>query len=389
MDKKVRYGIIGIGKMGHTHAVKLLKGLDKNGTLTAVCDIDPARIMWAKERLPGVKIFEDYKELLACAEVDAAVVATPHYLHPGIAKKALCAGKHVLIEKPAGVYTKAVRELNEVAAAHPEQIFGIMYNQRTNPLYRQAKEWIDGGALGEIKRINWIITNWYRPQAYYDQGGWRGTWEGEGGGVLINQCPHQIDLFQWLGGMPTTVRGYAKTAVKRNISVENDVTFYTEYANGASGVFVTSTHDFPGTNRLEISGDGGRIVIEQNLLSEKLTFNKLKIFESEFNKDNKKFMPLISQRKIRLRSTMLQNAVRLGIVGQHMNIFRNFSRAVLFGEPLIAPGADGIRGLTLSNAVHLSSWLGEAVTLPLDEELYIEELNKRVEEERNSSLDKK
>ncbi|MDR3264093.1 MAG: Gfo/Idh/MocA family oxidoreductase [Clostridiales bacterium] len=384
--KKVRYAIIGIGKMGSTHARKLLKGIDKNALLTAVCDISEERKAWAKNTLSGVRFFDDYKDLLVQKDVDAVIVATPHYLHPVIAKEALIAGKHVLIEKPAGVYTKAIRELNELAASLPEQVFGIMYNQRTNPLYKKAKEIIESGQMGQIKRINWIITNWYRPQAYYDQGGWRGTWSGEGGGVLINQCPHQIDLFQWLGGMPERVRGFTHAGVRRRINVENDVTFYTEYANGASGVFVTSTHDYPGTNRLEISGDGGRLVIEQHLLSEKLTFNKLGVSETEFNLNNTKFMPLIPSKTIRKRTGTLTNAVRLGIVGQHANIIRNFSRAILFKEPLVAPGADGIRGLMLSNAVHLSGWLGgKELTLPIDEELFIAELEKRIGEEAAQS----
>lgn len=379
---KVRYGIVGIGKMGGTHAKKLKQGLDQNGELAAVCDLSEERLAWAEQALPGVRRFADYRELLACGEVDAVVVATPHYDHPGIAMEALEAGKHVLIEKPAGVYTSAVRALNELARQKQGQVFGIMYNQRTNPLYREAKRIIDSGGLGELKRINWVITNWYRPQAYYDQGGWRGTWSGEGGGVLINQCPHQLDLFQWLGGMPIKVRGYAKTGMHRRINVENDVTFYTEYENGASGVFVTSTHDYPGTNRLEISGDGGRIVIEQNLLKEKMTFCKLKVLESDFNRQNEKFMPQIPHTVVRKTTGSLTNAVRLGLIGQHMNIFRNFSRAVLHGEPLIAPGAEGIRGLALSNAVYLSSWLDQEITLPLDEALFASELEKRAAAER-------
>lgn len=385
--EKVRYGIVGIGKMGSTHAKKLAAGKDKNGTLAAVCDTDSEKLAWAKEKLPAnVKRFSDYHELINCPDVEVVVVATPHYDHPVIAKAALLAGKHALIEKPAGVYTKAVRELGEVADQHPNQVFGIMYNQRTNPLYREAKRIIESGELGELKRINWVITNWYRPQAYYDQGGWRGTWKGEGGGVLINQCPHQLDLFQWLGGMPKSVTAWAREGIQRNISVENDVTFYTEYENGASGVFVTSTHDYPGTNRLEISGDGGRIVIEQNLLSEKMTFNKLSQMESDFNHANKKFMPQIPQKKIKWKTGFFKNAIRLGIIGQHMNIFRNYSLAVRRGEPLIAPGVDGIRGLTISNAVHLSSWLGKTVTLPLDEDAFLAQLQQRIQEEEAASL---
>ncbi|MCL2509121.1 MAG: Gfo/Idh/MocA family oxidoreductase [Oscillospiraceae bacterium] len=379
---KLRYGIIGIGKQGHIYANKLHKGLDKNAVLTAVCDISPERREWAHKHLKGVTVYEDHRQLIASPEVDAVVVVTPHYLHPEIAIEALSQNKHVLTDKPAGVYTKAVREMNEFAATKPELLFGIMYNQRSNPLYLKAKDFIGGGGMGQIKRINWIVTNWYRPQAYYDQGGWRGTWAGEGGGVLINQCPHQLDLFQWLGGMPAKVRGYAKVGVNRDIAVENDVTFCTEYENGASGVFVTSTHDYPGTNRLEISGDGGQIVIEQNLLKEKMVIHRLKTKETEFNRVNEKFMPLIPKKTVRLKTDSLTNIRRLFIVSQHINIFRNFSRAALFGERLLAPGAEGINGLMLSNAVYLSSWLDREVTLPIDEDLYLSELNKRIEREK-------
>ncbi|MDR3186647.1 MAG: Gfo/Idh/MocA family oxidoreductase [Christensenellaceae bacterium] len=382
MKDYLRYGIIGIGKMGHNHAIRINYGLDKNARLLAVCDIDKARRDWAEKNLPKVKCYSDYKELLSSKDIDAVIIATPHYSHPVIAKEALLAGKHVLCEKPAGVYTKAVRELYDTAKDCSNRVFGIMYNQRSNPLYSKAKKIIESGEMGEIKRISWIITNWYRPQAYYDQGGWRGTWEGEGGGVLINQCPHQLDLFQWLAGMPIKVMGYVKTSVKRNINVENDVTFYTEYENGASGVFVTSTHDFPGTNRLEIDGDGGQIVIEQHALSEKMTYYKLKIKETEFNKNNKKFMPRIPYKKKTYKTSTLQNAFALGIIGQHMNIIRNFSKAVMKGEKLIAPGTDGINGLTLSNAVYLSSWLNKEIDLPFDEALFIEQLNKKIAEEK-------
>ena len=384
MDK-VRFGIIGIGKMGSLHCLRFTHGLIKNGVLTAVCDISPERKAWAEKHLAskGVEFFDDYKSLIDSGKADAVLVATPHYDHPVIATYALSKGLHTLIEKPAGVYTKAIRELNEFAATKPELTFGIMYNQRTNKLYRFAKELVETGRLGEMKRINWIITNWYRPQAYYDQGGWRGTWAGEGGGVLINQCPHQLDLFQWLGGMPSMIRGYAKVGMHRNINVENDVTAYMEYPNGATGVFITSTHDFPGTNRLEIDGDKGKIVIENN----KLVFTELEVAESVFNATNKKFMPSIPSHKI-VKKMSKAGELIMNVFAQHTGIINNFTNHIVNGEPLIAPGEDGIRGLTISNAIHLSSWTGEAVTLPIDEDKFIAELEKRKAEEKESSKKK-
>lgn len=377
---KVRYGIIGIGKMGSLHAFKMNKGLIRNSTLTAVCDVEPSRLEWAKNKLKNVKIFDNYKDMLDSGLIDAVLIATPHYDHPIIGKECIEKGIHTLIEKPIGVFTKEIASLNNLAKKHPNVVFGIMYNQRTDKLYRKAKEIMESGEMGELKRINWIITNWYRPQAYYDQGGWRGTWVGEGGGVLINQCPHQLDLFQWLGGMPTKVRAYAKAGVGRNINVDNDVTAYCEYANGASGIFITSTHDSPGTNRLEISSDGGKIVIENN----KLTYYKLSEKESVFNKHNKKFMPKIAYKKYTLNKSKLAQGIEL-VFGQHTAITKNFSNAILNGEKLIAPGAEGINGLTLSNAIHLSSWTDSEITLPIDEDKFIKELNKRIEEEKVSS----
>ena len=379
---KVRFGIIGIGKMGSQHCLRFTNGLIKNAVLTAVCDIAPERKKWAEEKLApkGVAFFDDYKALIDSGLTDAVLIATPHYFHPVMAIYALEHGQHTLIEKPAGVYTKAVREMNETAAGHPELVFGIMYNQRTNKLYRFAKELVESGRLGTIKRINWIITNWYRPQAYYDQGGWRGTWAGEGGGVLINQCPHQLDLFQWLGGMPVSVTAHAEVGKNRNINVENDVTAFMEYASGATGVFITSTHDFPGTNRLEIDADKGKLVIDGS----KLTFTELEISETEFNATNKKFMPRIPSRKIKKRIGLLGQA-KMFLFEQHTGILNNFVSAIINKTPLIAPGADGIKGLTISNAIHLSAWTGEKVELPFDEDKFIAELEKRKAEERENS----
>ena len=230
-------------------------------------------------------VFSDYKEMLSSGLCDAILIETPHYLHPAIAIDAFRAGVNVLTDKTAGVYTKQVREMNEESLKYPNLKFGIMYNQRTDVLYIKAKELIDSGKLGEMKRIVWNITSWYRTQYYYDQGGWRGTWSEEGGGVLINQCPHQPDLFTWLAGITVSVQATAST-VGRDISVENDVTAFCKFSNGATGVFITSTHDNPSTNRLEIVGDGGKIVIENN----KLVFYENLVGEALYNKTSKKRM---------------------------------------------------------------------------------------------------
>ncbi len=278
---KLRIGIIGLGNMGSGHARYLIKGEVSGAVLTAVSDPRPEQLQWAEEELGSdVARFADYGELLRSGLVDGVIICTPHYNHPEQAIEAFQAGLHVLIEKPAGVYTKQVRLMNEAAAASGK-VFGIMYNQRTNPLYRKLKDLISSGELGEIRRTNWIITNWYRTQSYYNSGGWRATWAGEGGGVLINQDPHQLDLWQWTTGMmPKRVRAFCSFGKHRDIEVENDVTAYVEYENGASGLFVTSTFEAPGTNRFELSGDRGKIVIEDG----KMTFWRTRVSETEFNR---------------------------------------------------------------------------------------------------------
>lgn len=245
--EKVRLGIIGIGSMGTGHAGNVLKGMVPDMELTAVADIRQSRLDWARNNLPEtVKVFDDGRKMIDSGSCDAVLVATPHYLHPEFVIYALEHGLHAISEKPAGVYTKQVREMNE-AAERSDRSFAIMLNQRTNCVYRKLHEMIQSGELGQLRRVNWIITDWYRNQSYYDAAGWKATWDGEGGGVLLNQCPHQLDLLQWLCGMPVKVRAFCHEGKWHDIEVEDDVTAYMEFENGATGVFVTTTADAPGT----------------------------------------------------------------------------------------------------------------------------------------------
>lgn len=364
--EQVRFGIIGVGNMGTGHIHNFNSGKIHEAVVTAVCDIDEERLD-AAVKLSGapVKAFSDASALIRSGEVDAILIATPHYLHPPLAIEGLQAGLHVLSEKPAGVYTKQVREMNEAAAASG-RVFGLMFNQRTNPLYRKVKELIDGGELGELRRVNWIITDWYRTQSYYDSGTWRATWGGEGGGVLLNQDPHQLDLLQWLCGMPSRVRAFCAYGKYHHIEVEDDVTAYLEYPNGATGVFVTTTGDSPGTNRLEITGDRGKLVIEHGRLEfiqNRVPLSEhLKTCESGFDR------PEAWRCEIPIH----------GEASQHIGIINDFAASVLHGTKLLAPGEEGIRGLTISNAIHLSSWLDKTVELPLDEELFYSLLQEKI-----------
>ena len=370
---KTRIGIIGIGGMGSNHARYIAAGEVPDAVLAAVADVRPERLEWARANLPsGVARFSSPEQLIGSGTVDGVLIATQHYDHPPVATKALGAGLHVLTEKPAGVYTKQVREMNE-AAARSGRTFGIMFNQRTSPLYAQLRDLIQSGELGEIKRTNWIITTWYRPQSYFDAGGWRATWAGEGGGVLLNQDPHQLDLWQWLCGMPSRVRAFCYVGKWHDIEVEDDVTAFVEYPNGATGVFVTSTADAPGTNRLEITADRGKVVVEDGALA----FWRLRVPERQFNREYKAGFGEPECWKVELPTP--------GPMPGHAGITRDWVAAIRTGSPLLAPGAEGIRSLELSNAMYLSSWLDQWVRLPIDEELFHGMLQERI---RSSTIRK-
>ena len=363
--EKVRLGIIGAGNMGISHIKNYVNGTMPEIDITAVADIKPDRLDRAKDLIPGVKTFNTASALMDSGEVDAVLVATPHYDHPPLVIEALNKGLHAMSEKPAGVYTKQVREMNAVAEKS-DKVFAIMFNQRTNCLYRKAHELVHSGKFGEMKRVTWIITDWYRTQSYYNSGGWRATWSGEGGGVLLNQCPHQLDLWQWICGMPEKITAVCHEGKWHNIEVEDDVMIYAEYPNGATGTFITTTGDYPGTNRLEITLDRAKIICEGG----KLIVNELKVGTDEFTKNSEDGFGSIEY-------TTYEEELD-GRNLQHIEVVNKFAAAILRGEELTASGVEGINGLMISNAAFLSSWLGKSVTLPVDEDLFYELLQKKI-----------
>lgn len=381
----VKLGIIGLGAQGGLYAGMIAEGKVNNMEIGAICDVDPAKKALAQEKYPDVPFYSDYIEMLESGNVSAIVTCVPHFLHPEMGIEALKRDVHALLEKPAGVYTKQVKELNEFAATKPELTFGIVFNQRTNELYQKIKNIIDSGEIGAIRRTNWIITTWWRPQGYYDSSAWRATWEGEGGGVLVNQAPHQIDLLQWICGMPKKVYSNVKYGYQRNIAVEDEVTTLLDYGNGATGVFITCTHDIMGTDRLEILGDKGKIIVDD---SKKLTIKRLHQTENEMSTS----MDMQDVMKIfmggGLADICSEEVIEFESVwgGQHIAILENFAANILDGTPLVAPGSDGIHGVALANAIHLSSWLGKEVELPVDEDVYFAELTKKIEEEKRNPI---
>lgn len=365
MMKKVKIGIIGVGNMGTNHIKTVTEGKIPELELTAVADRQEARRQWCRDNFSkDIAIFSEGTELISSGLCDAVLIAVPHYQHPDLSVNAMEHGLHVLCEKPAGVYTKQVRQMNEVAAKS-DKVFAMMFNQRTNCVYRKMHEMVVGGELGQIRRVNWIITDWYRTQCYYDSGNWRATWDGEGGGVLLNQCPHNLDLLQWICGMPVKVQAFCHEGKWHDIEVEDDVTAYLEYENGATGVFITSTGDAPGTNRFEITGELGKLVCE----NEKLTFYKLKQSISEHCTTCKGGFDKPECEEIVVETD--------GKNEQHAGIIRAFVEQILYKTPLVAKGEEGMNELMLSNAMHLSSWRGHPVSIPVDEEEFLKELTKR------------
>ncbi|MBP3381450.1 MAG: Gfo/Idh/MocA family oxidoreductase [Clostridia bacterium] len=368
MDKKIRLGIIGVGNMGSGHANNIVQGFCPDFVLTAVADTNPARLAWTTENCgKDVQCFDNAVAMLDSGTIDACIVAVPHYDHALYAIECMKRGIHVMVEKPAGVYTKQVEEMNREAEKHPDVVFGMMFNQRTNCIYRKMRELVQSGKYGNIRRVNWIITDWYRPQAYYDSGDWRATWSGEGGGVLLNQCPHQLDLLQWICGMPAKVQAHLHFGKWHDIEVEDDVTAYMEYPNGATGVFITTTGDACGTNRFEIQMDGAKIVANG---TNELWINEFEMDEPTFSKTNT--TPFAAPKSV------CKQVETDGENEQHKAVLRAWGGAILRGEPLVAHGSEGINGLTLSNAMHLSAFLGEAVELPFDGDVYYTALMKRV-----------
>ena len=367
----LKLGIIGVGNIGSGHVERVTGGNCPDITITAVADRRASRREWAKKALPETQIFVEGSELIKSGVCEAVLICTPHYQHPTLAVEAFEAGLHVLCEKPAGVYTLQVRDMIAAADKHPELTFGMMFNQRTNCVYRKMKEMIDGGEIGEIKRMSWIVTDWYRTQYYYDSGAWRATWAGEGGGVLLNQCPHQLDLLQWLCGLPARVHAFAHEGKWHDVEVEDDVTAYLEFPNGATGTFITTTGDAPGTNRLEVTGTKGTLICDYN----GLIFKKLTAEEREWCATCKEGFKKPGCETIHVETD--------GKNEQHVGVMNAFAAAIEKGEPLVADGREGINGLMLSNAIHLSAWTGETVALPIDEQKFYDMLMEKCRTSRH------
>ncbi len=348
----VRFGIIGVGGMGSGHA-RNMPFIDEV-KLTAVCDISPAALQTATDAY-GVPGFSSHVELLDSGLVDAVIVATPHYFHPPIAVDAMERGIHVISEKPMAVTVSGAEAMIE-AAKRTGVVFSVMFQQRTLPVSQAAKRLVDEGRLGELYRTL-LIDSHFRSQAYYNSAGWRATWKGEGGGVLLNQAPHGMDLFTWLGGMPSRV--IAKVATRQHIiEVEDEATALIEYPNGATGYLLESVNEFPTGTRIELCGELGKLVIAND-----------EIHFWEVSPGVRAASDAVEAMWGHPDAQEIEIELEERPTG-HAAIVANVARAIMEGEPLISPGPEAIYSLELADAILLSGHTGHPVALPVDRAAY-------------------
>lgn len=378
---RVRLGIVGAAAQGTFYAELITQGRVPHMMVGAMSGRSPATGALIAERFPEVAFFTDATELMDSGAVDAVVTTVPHYLHPQMAIDGMRRGLHVLVEKPLGVYTKQVQQMLDVAAVTPGVRLAAMFNQRANPLYARIKGILESGEIGDLRRATWIATNWFRPQSYYDSSPWRGTWGGEGGGVLVNQAAHQMDLWHWLCGAPRTVWSKVPFGFAHNIGVEDDVTAVFNYGRAGTGVFITGTHDMMGTDRLEILADAGKIVVDDSRVA---TIHRLKKPMQEYSAtmDAAAVQRLVRQELdwSQYRTTELIDA-HAPHGTDHTTVLENFARAILHDEPLLAPAAEGMGAVRLSNAILLSAWKGREVPYDFDDDEFLAELNQRIAQE--------
>lgn len=365
---EVRLGIIGVGNIGRHHANYLLEGRLKRARLAALCSVIPAELEPYRSR--GPKLFLDSDEMLKSGEVDAVVIATPHYQHVTIGIAALEAGLHIMVEKPIAAHKADAERLISAARARPRQVFAAMFQLRVEPRYLKIRNLIQSGELGQLLRLTWINTDWFRTDAYYASSAWRATWKGEGGGVLINQCLHNLDTLQWLLGMPSRVRAFCPLGRHRNIEVEDTVHAYLEWAGGAAGTFVSTTAEAPGTNRLEIVGSRGRLVLE----NDRLVFDRNEVDAIEFNRTSTSGFAKPDTWRIEIP---FANATL-----PHAQLMQGFIDAILDGKPPLVPGDEGLQSIELANAMLYSSLTGQTLDLPLDGAAYEARLNQLIAESR-------
>ncbi|TDF94060.1 Gfo/Idh/MocA family protein [Paenibacillus piri] len=369
-NQKVKLGVVGLGGMGKSH-LRYLSKMD-SVEIVGVCDVvaEEADKVAANYQTTS---YYSHAELFEKSGLEAVLIAVPHYDHTTVSIDAFHLGIHVLCEKPIAVHVndakKMIAAYEQAKERKPELIFGIMFQERTLPFHKKIKDILDGGELGKLIRATWINTKWFRSQLYYDSGDWRATWAGEGGGILTNQCPHNLDLYQWLFGVPSRINGFAHIGKYHDIEVEDEVTGYFEHENGMVGHFIVTTAETPGSNRMEVVGEFGKLVYED----EKLVFYRTRESMLKFIKESQSRMGNVE-------NWYTEIPVDTNAPSGHRIVMEKFIAAVQNGGgELIAYGPEGINGLTIGNAIMLSSFTDQTVTLPMDGDAYEQKLQELIQ----------
>lgn len=354
----MRFGVVGYGNIGQAHVATLTGDAVERARLTGVVSGSDTPLP------PGVTRYATLEDMLSADATDVVLIATPTMTHPNLGMAALAAGRHLVMEKPVAMSALQARRLIE---AVPDGVqAAVMLNQRYHPVYREIKNIVSAGDLGRVVRFNWIMTGWYRPDVYFLVSSWRGTWPGEGGGALLNQCIHNLDVLQWVLGLPESVVADVRFGKFHEIDVEDEVTAMLSYADGATGVVVASTGEAPGINRLDIVGDRGTLSFDGERLS--VEISQQSVSEHCASTHEMFGVPEFVKQEVPVRAEL----------NQHACVLQDVVDAVLDGSTLATPLAEGVGSVELANAMLLSAWEERRVSLPLDAEHYQSGLDARV-----------
>lgn len=369
--EKIRMAVIGIGIMGKKYAKMIREGMISGMRLGAVCCRSQENIQWAKAQLgEEIPVFENTKQLFESSDLfDACLIVTPHKLHPEMIMQALDAGKHVFCDKPIGISMKQCQGIRE-KLDQSGLVFAMMFHQRMYPKYERIHTLLENGTLGQIRRIMVENSRYYRTWYYHKSGSWRSSWKGEGGGALLNQGQHLLDIWQWLFGMPDSLYAMIPYGKYNDFSVDDEATILMKYPDKKTAVLILTTGEGTWTERMEIAGSKGTLILEDNHLT-------LHLYDQDLD-DYKKTAACSSREEFKEK---VLEEVFPEDQEPYEEMLTDFAQAVLKKRPVRVNGLEGLNSLELTNAAYLSAWTGETVALPLDAERYERELEKRITDE--------
>ncbi len=367
----IRVGIAGIGYIAEEYIKLFSQGKIKGAEISALSSRNYSHMKQIQDTycLQEATLFTDYEGMLDSGTIDMVMICTPHFCHSNMAISSVERGIHTMIEKPVGVFPDELENLMNHVRLHSDTLSGVLYCKRSNPAFIKLKQLLDNGDIGDLKRITWIITDMYRPQVYFDANPWKGTFRGEGGGLMMTQVSHQIDLLVWLCGLPVTLQAFCYTGRERKIEVENEVTIIMEYPNNAVGQFIASSHECPGSSRLEIIGNRGQVILENENI---LTFRSLQLDEKEYSVNCKEVYGRVPYTERQFNFGSIDNTV------MQAEIINNFITAIFDKTPVLCPVQEAVDTQFFIQGAYLSAWEHKKQPIPADSVTFTKELTKRI-----------